>query len=978
MKKYILYSLILVVGVLVGFNNVNAQSAPSLNTCVSSDSVYTRGWAVVDQGTRDVRVAKPVEFNFDNQGWSLGCTNVGECWFKPSASLSGQHNLKARFKGESQYSESTWWVGNPGKVNNLKAEVLQDNRVKLTWDQPSFTNGTSSYVVSGFNMPGGTASVGLSSGEYITPPMTTIGLTYYWTVWADNGFCGLNNDAKSVISTKMTVAPPAPAVKAYPRDKAVLVSWDRPKDNSGKYHFADSYNVYNSGGSNPIANTSSLQYLVTNLNVGQEYCFEVSAINSGKEGSRGRACATTSGEVVIPPSGTTNVTIQVKDKSGASVDGATVTLGGTSISGEVSSNIPKAYPVPNNYPYSIIISIPSGYTMASNSDGNLIRGNARIDHQVSGIHCSANRDRCKEVLNYFMHPNDGGITRSADPANFNYFLELDRPSDGIFSFTLERNVPRPSLNTISIPSEALSGDPVTFSWTGNELGFCSPLFTPSSPALMSGPFPSANDGLSGSHSFNAPTVSSPVTYIVGLDCNNSNKNNSEAIIRPLNLESRSKVITIKPRNNDNGEGEIISVEIPTTITAPPAPAISGLVHDENGVGVPAVVVINQKEYNTSSIGSFYLNRDQHGLLHAGSYQVSINLPSGYESVRAVNARNNNDSVYRYQVLGAYCDKKADCQNLFDRYGRRGSADQSKTFDLDSDSAFEFVVYKKKIPKVPPVIPPGTTEGTNPGTTPGEPALPQSVSVNFYPEKYSANRGESIWFDWSSSDNVKSCVASSNDPSSSWNGSVFTSGREYVTINQGATFELTCYGLTTDIFDYKYFGVSVIGDADPVLDPGNPNNPPNNIPNPDFTVPPAFGNPCNSPGATASLPACDSGYTGSPQLVCRLVGSSYIWTQEGSCEAIPVTLSCTKSDSPVKNVITGASVDISSLISCTATDGSGVGYSVSGPVDVTVQNNKFTPTTSGIYTITTVSDAGTEDSKSITINVFDPDVQEVSP
>jgi len=343
---------------------------------------------------------------------------------------------------------------------------------------------------------------------------------------------------------------------------------------------------------------------------------------------------------IVPPSGTTNITVKVVDEKGFSIPRAKVNINPGS--NELDAIRPIAFPINQGFPYTVTVSnIPSYYSLSSTSpDGRAVSGGAAVYYQVSnepsysdGLNssCSSNQARCKQVLNSSIHSD---INRSADPSAFNYFISLDQ-SDDSYTFIFKDNTPpNPRLDTLSVsPASVDSEEAVTISWTGENLGFCNPASSPSIPSLK-GPL-SSNEKTKtkgGPHEFTAPTVSVPTTYRLGLDCNNPGENFSEAQISPNNI-TRAPTLTVNPKNDPIITDPIIPdptdpiITIPKTPTTKTAPSISGFVYTvENGVvkGVQAQVIINNKYLNTNSDGTFSFSKEVHGLKYAGQFKISTN------------------------------------------------------------------------------------------------------------------------------------------------------------------------------------------------------------------------------------------------------------------------------------------------------------------------------------------------------------------
>lgn len=221
-----------------------------------------------------------------------------------------------------------------------------------------------------------------------------------------------------------------------------------------------------------------------------------------------------------------SITVTVQDNEGNSVPGAIVTINpGNSFP---ANHNPTTFPVNPGFPYSIAISgyDLDTYSLNRSSDGRTVRGEVRVDYQVSSennnrkpMDCGSSQERCKQVLNHWMH---GDSNRTANPSRFNNFISHDQ-SDDSFTFIFNKSNPRPVLDSLSVsPSTVKSNEPVTISWTGKNLVFCDTALSknPSNALnlpLWFGRVPSTA-ATGGSISLTAPVVSQATTYRFGLSC----------------------------------------------------------------------------------------------------------------------------------------------------------------------------------------------------------------------------------------------------------------------------------------------------------------------------------------------------------------------------------------------------------------------------------------------------------------------------
>lgn len=685
----------------------------------------------------------------------------------------------------------------------------------------------------------------------------------------------------------------------------------------------------------------------------------------------------------VPPSGTTDISVTVTDEDNNFIPGTTVTIqpGNTSILNGKSN----AYPINQGHPYALVVTVPESYSLSPVSpDGQRTKNGARVDYQISnepntveGLHtgCSSNQERCKQVLNHRLH-ND--IQRSAKPDGYNKFLVLDQPDDA-FTFIFKRSeVLKPVLTSFSVlPSRVKSNEKVTVSWKGENLdAFChtSSVKNDTGPdlSLWSGnAIASKSDGTGGAVVITAPTVSEPTIYRLGIRCGDT----LETEIDPLRNELRAPILTVEPLRSTTGESVTV---------IPEAPSISGRVYDPNGKGVQTKIVINNRQYDTLANGVFSIPHIVHAIPYAGTYQISAVTPPGYQSSRAVNSQiNGRGAAYRYQVLGTTCRTNDECKTLFNRFGRQGDPVNSRIHDLNVDGSFEFELSPNPAPTTLPALPElSETPGNPPRETPNgetDNQLPAPVSITtFLASMTLVDPGDEISIEWDTSGDATVCIASSSDNSSVWNGVKFTSGVENgIVVNRSSTFDITCSGPGGE--DYRFVEVQTREDK-PITDiqtnPGSTGD----VPPVDTSIPPTSGHSCNPATAVDTYSSCPAGFSGQISRRCLLNNGVHEWVEENNCTAIAPTLSCNTGTNTAKNVIKGASINILDIVDCRASDGSSVSYRVDAPDQsaVSVNNNRFTPETSGSYRITTISDALSEHIEDITINVFDPDVQEVSP
>lgn len=354
---------------------------------------------------------------------------------------------------------------------------------------------------------------------------------------------------------------------------------------------------------------------------------------------------------------------------------------------------------------------------------------------------------------------------------------------------------------------------------------------------------------------------------------------------------------------------------------------------------------------------FVISKEIHGLKYGGSFQISTTIPSGYQTSRAVNSRigPGRGAAYRFQILGESCTTTETCQEIFQQYGTSGDAVNSRIHDLNTDSTFEFELSSNPTPANPPVVPVISDTPNNspqePGTQPSGDA-PSSASITkFLASSTLVNAGDEISIEWVTGGDVTVCIASSSNPTSEWNGVKFTSGIESgIVVNRSSVFDIECSGPGGSA--YRFVEVQTREDKpfnDINIIPGN--TPPN--------IPDAGDGFANPSGGTDGS---NSGITPAPKLP---------------------TLNCKPSKiASAKNLIQGSALDVLDILDCDATDGSTVEYEVIKPNQVhevyNGLNSRFVPQTSGSYRIRTISQALEEEERTITINVFDPVVQEVSP
>ena len=512
-----------------------------------------------------------------------------------------------------------------------------------------------------------------------------------------------------------------------------------------------------------------------------------------------------------------------------------------------------------------------------------------------------------------------------------------------------------------------SWQPVTITWTGENLVSCTAAESkiPANAPILNKDFWQGEVPITsstyGSVTFNVPPVSQTTVYQLGLSCGE----NTEAKIVNNPNNDKSPILTVEPVRQITDETPITTTPDAVTIPKIPetkvAPNISGRVYDQSGKGIKTKIIINRIQYNTQDNGVLSISPSIHKIPFAGSYQVSIEIPDGFQSVKAVNARNNDDK-YRYQVLGTTCTTNSECQTLFDQYGRQGDPVRSRIFDLDSDSSFEFLLSTNPKLTEPPIVPNTTGTQNNPQTPTTSTGIPEIPGTPVFPtlklsaDKNSINYGESVTLSWET-ENAQVCVASGD-----WSG--VKDPNYFETINNitvsPSEFDLTCYtdqSLSNGVT--KKVAISIFADSYPsdiTQPPNNQNDQTNNIPND------------NEGGYADPNGANDS---------------------NDSISVIPIppsVLSCSPQGQNVKNVIKGATINVSDFIgNCTV---SNVLYSVNR---ITSDNNKipvdlkpgsstqFVPTNSGSYEIMATSvDASGSYMRNIIINVFNPDAQEVSP
>ena len=169
------------------------------------------------------------------------------------------------------YVDSTQMI--PNAPLNLRAEVLQDNRVKLDWeDVPNAT----SYNIYQVSKDGTTTIAGITSNTYNTVELKAGNYTYYVTACNDIGESERSDSAKASIGLQ---APQNFAVNA--NGKQVDISWSSVVG-------ADKYIIYRvSDGITTTfaaigANTNS--FIDKDVNWGAQYTYYVVASKNGFEG----------------------------------------------------------------------------------------------------------------------------------------------------------------------------------------------------------------------------------------------------------------------------------------------------------------------------------------------------------------------------------------------------------------------------------------------------------------------------------------------------------------------------------------------------------------------------------------------------------------------------------------------------------------------------------------------------------------------
>ena len=195
------------------------------------------------------------------------------------------YSIKAvNANGDSPFSNSVSAMpsGVPFAPTNLVANA-GDGQVTLNWTMPSDNGGSD---ITGYKIirNDGTFDISFISTDLVNLVYTDTGLTngesYTYSIKAVNA----NGDgaSSSPVSRTPSGRPFAPQnLQAIEGDGNVTLNWDMPSDNGD---LITKYNIYRGSGSDPIANTTGLNYTDTGLTNGEEYTYYIEAVNANGEG----------------------------------------------------------------------------------------------------------------------------------------------------------------------------------------------------------------------------------------------------------------------------------------------------------------------------------------------------------------------------------------------------------------------------------------------------------------------------------------------------------------------------------------------------------------------------------------------------------------------------------------------------------------------------------------------------------------------
>ncbi|MBI0583910.1 MAG: fibronectin type III domain-containing protein [Methanomassiliicoccus sp.] len=208
----------------------------------------------------------------------------------------------------SSYTYSGWsaactTVNYPGAPQNLEATVSGEN-IALSWDAPASNGGG---AISEYRVYRGSASGSLdqitsvASGLSYVDDTAAGGQTYYYAVAAYNGYTG----ARSV-EASVTLPPGRPGVvqglQCASGLDSISLSWNAPSSDGGEA--ITGYQIYRSTVSGEeglfgATGPTTLAFVDADVVAGQQYFYQVTAMNSIGESARGSEGAIT---YVAPPS----------------------------------------------------------------------------------------------------------------------------------------------------------------------------------------------------------------------------------------------------------------------------------------------------------------------------------------------------------------------------------------------------------------------------------------------------------------------------------------------------------------------------------------------------------------------------------------------------------------------------------------------------------------------------------------------------
>ena len=222
-------------------------------------------------------------------------------------------NDAASFTNKMVANNSTQIPPTPAAPTSLTATANGRTQIDLSWTTPA------SSVVAGYKIEvspdGSTNWTDLETNTNNTDTSynhtgLSASTTQHYRVSAINAAGAGDASNTDSATTNATTAPGAPLnLSATPGDSEVTLTWETPSSDGGASITRYEYQMDSSG--SWTSTGMNLSETITNLNNGQQYIFEVRAVNSPGEGAVATATATPAATVqgsVAPPGGTNTIT----------------------------------------------------------------------------------------------------------------------------------------------------------------------------------------------------------------------------------------------------------------------------------------------------------------------------------------------------------------------------------------------------------------------------------------------------------------------------------------------------------------------------------------------------------------------------------------------------------------------------------------------------------------------------------------------